>query len=248
MTLDVPHLLLISVVIAGSAAIKGAIGFGFPLVGIPLLSAIIGPRAAVPVMAVPTLLSNVMLASRGGASRASRHMLLALGGLAVGTLAGAAVIKALDPRWLSVLVGAVTLGYVVGTLFRLSARISEAAGQRAAPVVGLVAGVMGGATGIFSPVMASYLHLLRLAKRDFVFWITMMFFVSNIVQIASYAHLGLYAGDVLYLALIGCVPMALGTWSGILLQDRLDPHVFGRVVLGIVFLAALNLLVRGFLR
>jgi uncharacterized membrane protein YfcA len=247
-SLDAAQLLLISLVIAGAAAIKGAIGFGFPLVGIPLLSAIIGPRAAVPVMAVPTLLSNFILVSRGGVSRASPHLILAIAGLAVGTLAGAAVIKALDPRDLSLCVGAVTLAYVAASVFRLSARVPESAGRRAAPVIGLVAGVMGGATGIFSPVIAAYLHLLRLAKRDFVFWITMMFFVSNIVQIVSYAHLGLYGGPVLTLALIGCIPMAIGTWSGIALQDRLNPHIFGRIVLIIVFLAGINLLVRGLMR
>ncbi|HLY24121.1 MAG TPA: sulfite exporter TauE/SafE family protein [bacterium] len=245
---DPAQLLLISAVIAGAAMIKGTMGFGFPLVGIPLLSAIIGPRAAVPVIAVPTLLSNFIMVSRGSASRASAHLLLAIAGLAVGTLAGAAVIKVLDPRMLSVLVGAVTLGYVLATAFRLTALVPEAAGRRAAPVVGLAAGVLGGATGIFAPLLASYLHLLHMAKRDFVFWLTIMFFVSNIVQVASYAHLGLYAGQVLLLALIGCVPMAIGTWSGLVLQDRIDPEVFGRIVLGIVFVASLNLLVRGLLR
>jgi uncharacterized protein len=245
---DPAQLLLISAVIAGAAMIKGTMGFGFPLVGIPLLSAIIGPRAAVPVIAVPTLLSNFIMVSRGSASRASAHLLLAIAGLAVGTLAGAAVIKVLDPRMLSVLVGAVTLGYVLATAFRLTALVPEAAGRRAAPVVGLAAGVLGGATGIFAPLLASYLHLLHMAKREFVFWLTIMFFVSNIVQVASYAHLGLYAGQVLLLALIGCVPMAIGTWSGLVLQDRIDPEVFGRIVLGIVFIASLNLLVRGLLR
>ncbi len=245
---DLPQLLLILVVIAGASAVKGAIGFGFPLVSIPVLSAIIGPRAAVPVIAVPTLLSNFIMVSRGSASRAGTHLLLAIAGLVVGTFAGAAVIKVLDPRYLSILVGAVALGYVAATSFRLTALVPERAGRRAAPVVGLVAGLMGGATGIFAPLLASYLHLLHLAKRDFVFWLTVMFFVSNTVQVASYAHLGLYAGPVLALALIGCVPMAIGTWSGMALQDRLDPAVFGRVVLAIVFLASLDLLVRGLLR
>jgi len=244
---DPAQLLLISVVIAGAAAIKGAMGFGFPLVGIPLLSAIIGPRAAVPVIAVPTLLSNFIMVSRGSGSRASAHLLLVIAGLIVGTLAGAAVIKVLDPRMLSVLVGAVALGYVIATAFRLTALVPEAVGRRAAPVVGLAAGVLGGATGIFAPLLASYLHLLHMAKRDFVFWLTIMFFVSNTVQVASYAHLGLYAGPLLALALIGCVPMAIGTWSGMALQDRIDPEMFGRIVLGIVFIASLNLLVRGLL-
>ena len=245
---DLPQLLLILVVIAGASMVKGAIGFGFPLVSIPVLSAIVGPHVAVPVVAVPTLLSNLIMVSRGAASRASAHLVLAIAGLAFGTLAGAAVIKALDPRSLSILVGAVTLGYVLAAAFRLTAHVPEAAGRRAAPVVGLAAGLMGGATGIFAPLLASWLHLLHMAKRDFVFWITIMFFVSNIVQVASYAHLGLYAGPALSLALIGCGPMAIGTWSGLALQDRLDPEVFGRVVLGIVFVASVNLLVRGLLR
>jgi uncharacterized membrane protein YfcA len=115
-------------------------------------------------------------------------------------------------------------------------------------MVGLAAGVLGGATGIFAPLIASYLHLLHMAKRDFVFWITVMFFVSNFVQVGSYLHLGLYGGRVLFLALIGCIPMAIGTWSGMALQDRLNPERFGRIVLGIAFVAALNLLVRGLLR
>jgi uncharacterized protein len=245
---DVPQLLLMAAVIAGAAAVKGTIGFGFPLIGVPLLSAIIGPRAAVPVIAVPTLLSNVILVSRGGASRARPYLIVAMAGLAVGTLGGAAAFKALDPRSLSVIVGAVTLGYVAATAFRLTAHVPEAAGRRAAPLVGLAAGLLGGATGIFAPLIASYLHLMRMAKRDFVFWITMMFFVSNIVQVGSYFHLGLYAGRVLFLALAACVPMAVGTWTGMALQDRLNPELFGRVVLAIAFLAALNLLVRGFLR
>ena len=245
---DLPQLLLILVVIAGASTVKGAIGFGFPLVSIPLLSAIIGPRAAVPLIAIPTLLSNVIMVSRGSASPASTHLMLAIAGLVVGTVAGAAAIKLLDPRHLSILVGAVALGYVVATAFRLTALVPERAGRRAAPLVGLAAGLMGGATGIFAPLLASYLHLLQLAKRDFVFWLTIMFFVSNAVQVASYAHLGLYAGPVLALALIGCVPMAIGTWSGMALQDRLDPEVFGRVVLAIVFLASLDLLGRGLLR
>ncbi len=42
--------------------------------------------------------------------------------------------------------------------------------------------------------------------------------------------------------------MALGTWSGIALPDRLNPEPFGRMVLAIVFVAALKLLVRGLLR
>jgi uncharacterized membrane protein YfcA len=75
-----------------------------------------------------------------------------------------------------------------------------------------------------------------------------MFSVGNLVQIASYLRLGLYAGPMLRLSLLVCLPMALGTWVGILLQDRLAPQTFGRLVLALVFAASLNLLVQGLVR
>jgi uncharacterized membrane protein YfcA len=241
------ELLLVSTIVAGAAMVKGAIGFGFPLIGVPLVSIVLGPRAAVPVIAIPTLLSNVILITRSRPSGRAGPFVVVLAALAVGTVTGALLIKALDARVLSVLVGATTLLYVAATALRLTVLVPPAVGTRAAPFVGFAAGAMGGATGIFAPLLVSYLHLLRLAKREFVFWITVMFSVSNVAQVASYFHLGLYAGPVLGTALVTCLPMAAGTWLGLALQDRLNQEAFGRAVLAIVFLASLNLLVRGLL-
>jgi uncharacterized membrane protein YfcA len=56
-----------ALVVCGASMLKGAIGFGFPLVAVPLLSTIIGPRVAIPVVAIPTLLSNFLVIRRGGA-------------------------------------------------------------------------------------------------------------------------------------------------------------------------------------
>lgn len=238
-------LLLAALIVAGAAAVKGAIGFGFPLIAIPLLSTILGPRIAVPVVAIPTLLSNVFLVSRGGFSRATASLGLVLGGIVLGTPAGAMLITVLEPRVLSILVGAVALVYALATAFRLTVLIPAGVRLPAAPVVGVLAGVMGGVTGISSPLLVSYLHLLRVEKREFVFWITMMFFVGNIVQVGSYFRLGLYAGPVLSASLLACLPMAVGTLAGIAMQDRLQPETFSRVVLVMVFLASLNLLARG---
>ena len=210
MTYDPWQMIAGAVVVCGASMLKGAIGFGFPLVAVPLLSTIIGPRTAIPVVAIPTLLSNFLVVRRGGA-----------GGEGAGMVA---------------------LLYVLATAGRLTLKVPAAAGNRAGPIIGVLAGLMGGSTGISSPLLASYLHFRRLAKREFVFWITMMFFVVNIVQVASYFKLGLYPSPVLTGALAACLPMAAGTLAGLALQDRLPARLFERIVLTVVFLAALNLL------
>jgi len=246
-TYDVPHILFVAVVVCAAATVKGTVGFGFPLIAIPVLSAVFGPRFAIPVVVPATLISNTILVGRGGGAGTGSvgPFVATIITLAVGTVGGAVLMRGLNAGVLEILVGAMSLLYVVTTAFRLTESVPPIAGRRAAPVVGLVTGLLGGSTGIFSPVLASYLHMLRLDKRAFVFWITMMFFVGNVVQAVSYFRLGLYGGTVLGTALLACVPMAIGTWLGLVLQDRLHPEVFSRVVLVLVFLTSVNLIVGG---
>lgn len=248
MTYSLVQLVAAAVIVCGASMLKGAIGFGFPLVAVPLLSTIMGPRAAIPVVAVPTLLSNLLIVRRGGAGGDTRSMVIVLAGIAVGTVGGAVLFNTLDPRLLSALVGAVSLLYVTATAFRWTLKIPASAGRQAGPVVGLLAGLMGGATGISSPLLATYLHFLQTGKREFVFWMTVMFFVVNVSQVISYFRLGLYAGPVRTAALAACVPMLLGTLTGLALQERLQPKLFERIVLGVVSLASLTLLGRSLFR
>jgi uncharacterized membrane protein YfcA len=238
------RLLYASLIVCAASMVKGAIGFGFPLLAVPLLSALMGPRVAIPVVAIPTLLSNVLVIRRGGAGRAAGPLWTVLAGIAVGTVAGALLLGSIDPRLTYGLVGGVALLYVLATALHLTLRVPAASVQRVGPVVGVLAGLMGGATGISSPLIASYLHLLRLEKREFVFWITVTFFIVNIVQIVTYFRLGLYAGPVLTTALLVCPPMVVGTVLGLALQDRLESRLFECIVLAVVFAASLNLLVR----
>lgn len=238
------RLLSVSIVVCVSAMVKGAIGFGFPLLAVPLLSAIMGPKVAIPVVAIPTLMSNFLVVRRGGAGQASGALWALLAGTAVGTVAGALLLGAVNPKLAAGLVGGVAVLYVVATALRLTLRVPASTVRRAGPAFGLLAGLMGGATGISSPLLASYLHMLRVEKREFVFWITMTFFVVNIVQVATYFRLGLYEGPVLTTALLACAPMAIGTVAGLALQDRLDPKWFERIVLAVVFVASVNLIAR----
>ncbi len=238
------RLLSATIVVCAASMVKGAIGFGFPLLAVPLLSAILGPKVAIPVVAVPTLLSNFLVVRRGGAGQAAGEMWTLLAGTAVGTLAGALLLGAVNPRLAAGLVGAVALFYVAATALSLTLRVRSTSIRRMGPAFGLAAGLMGGATGISSPLLASYLHMLRLEKREFVFCITMTFFVVNILQIITYLRLGLYNGPVLTVALLACAPMIIGTLGGLALQDRLEPKLFERIVLTVVVIASANLIAR----
>jgi len=233
------------VVVALAAAVKSALGFGFPLIAVPIAANLIGPRTAVLLIAIPVAVTNFAILLRGGGRRDDLArfggMLL---GVVAGTVLGAQLLGRLDPRWIALAVGIAGVLFALMSLRNLVPTIPARAQSYAGPAVGLASGVMGGTTGIFAPLIAAYIHTLQVDKRAFVFWLTASFLLGGLTQVISYYRLGLYTGSLVAYALAACVPALLGTQLGFWVQDRLSVAIFRRGVLLLVLLSSLNLLLR----
>lgn len=233
------------VVVAFATAVKTTLGFGFPLIAVPVSALLIGARTAVVLIAIPVLFSNLLILVRGGGTvdelRRFAAMLL---GVVVGTAIGAQFLGVLDPGLLTLILGVTTLAFAVASFAGGVPPISRRAHSYAGPAVGLASGVMGGVTGIFAPLIAAYVHSLRVDKRAFVYWLTASFFLGGVTQALSYYRLGLYAGSLAWYALGACVPVLIGTKVGFWLQDKLPAETFRRFVLGLIFVSGLSLILR----
>lgn len=236
---------LVLVVIAFAAAVKGALGFGFPLISVPIAANLIGARTAVVLIAVSVVFSNLLILIRGGGSVAQlRRFAGMLLGVIFGTAIGAQLLRRLDPGVLSMVVGVTAVLFAIVGLWEKTPAVSSRAQVYVGPSVGLVSGVLGGTTGIFAPLIAAYVHSLQLEKRLFVFWLTAAFFVGGVAQTLSYYRLGLYTKALLGYALATFAPVLVGTQIGFRVQDRLPVQTFRRFVLLLVLLSGLNLILR----
>jgi len=238
---------LVLVVVAFASAVKGALGFGFPLIAVPLTANLIGARPAVVLIAIPVVFSNFLILMRGGGSAEElRRFGGMLVGVVAGTVIGAQLLGRLDPGVVSLIVGITAVLLAVLTWGNLLPSISPKAQRVAGPTVGVAAGVMGGITGIYAPLIAAYVHALRVDKRAFVYWLTAAFFLGGVVQVVSYWRLGLYSWTLVTYAVATFVPVVIGTWLGFWIQDRLPVTVFRRIVLLLVLVSGLRLVWPGF--
>ncbi len=236
---------IVVVIIACASAIKGALGFGFPLFAVPLSANLIGARTAVVLIAVSVVFSNFLVLFRGGGTAAEIPRFAGLlAGVIAGTVIGAQLLGRLDPSVLSILVGMTALLLAGLGLLNQSPRISVPAQRIAGPTVGLIAGLIGGVTGIFAPLLAAYVESLRVEKRAYVFWLTVLFFTGCVIQVLSYYRLGLYDRTILTYAVATFVPVVVGTLIGFRIQDRLPAALFRRLVLLLVLASGLNLILR----
>lgn len=242
---DGVRLLLVLLAIGGAGVVKGAIGFGFPLVATPLIASVLDARSAVVILSLASLFGNVGIALRGGGNRATFWRLApTLGGLVVGTMIGALLLASIDAKQLGLIVGGCTLLFATVSGLKPDLAVPAHLERYLALPMGLLGGLLGGSTSIFAPAIASYLHALHLGKREFIFFVTLLYLVGGVVQVASYARLGLYDVRLLLIILATCVPNAVGLVIGVRLQDRIDPVRFRRLVLLVLFVTGLNLIVR----
>ena len=222
-----------------AALVKGAIGFGFPTIGTPLLALAVDVKSAVALLVIPNLvMDGLQLRRSWPLGDAPRRLAPLLVFLMIGTVIGTRLLIALSARTATVLLGAFLLGYVLLDLAKFSPRVPAGWERWLAAPVGLAAGIMGGITNAPGTPIALYLVALGLEKRDFVRSIAFTFLVVKGVQLASLAWYGLL-GWRLVLGSLGLAALALGGFGlGLKLQDRLGQRSFNRAVL--VFLAVLG--------
>jgi hypothetical protein len=225
--------------VALAALVKGAIGFGFPTLGTPLLSLALDVKTAVVVLILPNIVMDGIQWVRRGAPLGTVRRLwpLLLTG-AVGVVLGTRALALLSPRAATLVLGAFVLGFVALNATGLSPRVPAHWEAWLSPAAGLVAGVIGGVTNAPAPALVLYFHAIGLTKHDFVSSVALTFLFYKLVQLAAVTWLGLLPWSLIGPTL-GLTAAALAGFAlGLRVQDRLEQQSFNRVVLG--FLAAMG--------
>jgi uncharacterized protein len=230
--------------IAGLA--KGATAMGLPLIATPILASVFGPKQAVVIITIPIVVANTLLVLQSWRVWGLLPSLLPLvAANAAGTVLGAFLLAGLDQKTFALLITAMVLLF----LLRGDRLIGDPGARRArllVPVVGFVGGVMQGTTSISSPVIGSFFHAMRLEPRDYVITLAAVFQLSAIVQLISYAALGLFTPELATLGVIACIPMLLALMAGIAVRGRLDQARFRQLIVVLLVASVANLLWRTF--
>ena len=230
-----------------AGVVKGAVGFGLPMIAAPVLAHFVGARTAVVVMSMVNLMSALLVVGRirGVAIRQHSRLLAPLGLASIcGIVIGAQLLTVLNQTVLNALVGSTAVLFALLSAVRVQPKVSRGQRTPIGVLVGFGAGLLGGTTSVFATPIVLFMHALELSKRDFLVLLNLVLAASTVVQIFSYWTLGLYSAETLRVTGLAGAGVAAGVLIGLALQARVNQRAFNRAVMVVIFVIGLALIVR----
>ena len=234
-------------VIVTAFAVRGTAGFGGGAIAVPLMALALPVQVVIPVVAVLNLLASI-----GHALRHPRHILwrqvaFTIPFTVLGVAAGVYLLRELDASLLKKALGSFVLAYALFAFLTASRPVRaprallQPIGALLSTAAGLLGALFGGAAG---PLYAIYYNNLDIARDAFRVTLTTTLLVQAALRTTGYAGLGWYDRPTLIVLAVALPFMWLGGQVAERLAGRIAPHVFTRIVCGVLVVSGTALLFR----
>jgi hypothetical protein len=209
--------------------VKGVVGMGLPTVSMGLLSVMMPPVEAAAIMVIPTLITNIwqMFAGPALAAMAKRFASMAVGIIA-GTFMTIGLLTGTSTAMATGVLGAVLAAYAVHGLVAARFEVRPESERWLSPLIGLITGMLTGATGIFVIPVIPYLSSLKLRKEELIQSIGISAFVCPLALGIALIISGRFQAAVAGPSFLAVLPAIAGMFVGQRVRGRLEPAVFRR--------------------
>ena len=227
--------------------LKTSVGGGIGLVLTPTLSLVLPPPVVLAVIAPLMTLSDPITLRYYWRQWDRRELVVLLPTTLGGVLVGTWVLSLLSELALRRVIGGGALVFAIVQLVAWMQRRppAERMAWPAGAAFGLVAGVASAVAHSGGVVLGLYLLAKRLTPAGIVATTGALVAVSNLLKIAGYWHIGFLDQPILLAALLAVPLLALGSWVGYRVNQRLPRRAFALVLIGIAMLGSLRLLLGG---
>ena len=224
--------------------VKGTMGVGLPTVVLPMLSLVVPGTQAMGLLVMPVLLSNFWQAIEGGNWRYSlRRFGSVVGVQLLFTVATVKLTAGFSVAFFNVVVAVAVLS-AVGLMFVRPREIMPEQERWMGPVVGAIAGIMGGVSTLTGPIVITYLMALRLKREEFIASISIIYLLGALPTYIAMLWYGRFGFNEVALSALALLPMFVGLRFGKAIRRFLSEIAFRRVLIGFLVILALMLVVK----
>lgn len=244
--LSISLLLAVTATFFVAGVVKGVTGMGLPTVAIGILGGLLSPLAAACLLIIPSFVTNVWQLLAGPSFVGIvRRLWTMMAGVFVGTVASASLLTGNDTSLSIFMLGLALTLYAAYTLLAKPYHINPAYEGWLSPAIGLISGLIAGATGVFVIPAVPYIQALGFEKDDLVQALGLSFTVSTIALAVGLASRGAFQLDGLTLSALAVVPALIGMWAGQSIRRAVSPALFKRCFLIALAILGAEMILRG---
>ncbi|HEV7876828.1 sulfite exporter TauE/SafE family protein [Bradyrhizobium sp.] len=244
---DVTWIVILGVFLL-AGIVKGVVGMGLPTVAMGLLAITMPPPDAAAILLVPSFATNVwqLLAGPSFFGLCKRLWTMMVG-IVIGTVSGAGLIAGAHSTGALAALGVALTLYAALGLRSKKFVVRPTHEPWLSPLIGVVTGLITGATGVFVIPAVPYLQALQLERNDLIQALGLSFTVSTVALAGGLFGQGVFEAStsLLGLSLLALVPALLGMFAGQHLRERMSVETFRRVFFIGLLLLGLYLTFKG---
>ena len=236
-------IIIILAVLAGGL-VKGTLGFGMPMVALPIIAFIIPPTTAMILLCAPIFLTNFLqIKFRQGIS--SYRFLPMFLSLIIGLIIGARLILEIDVNSITQIIAVSIIFAALVNCFGIKIKnINKNHENTITSLIGFGSGILGGLSTFYGPPMLAYLVAVDLPKEKFVRTVSTMYFIGSFPLYGSLIYYGFATKEDLIFSLILIIPAFIAQQLGTKIRDKFNQKQFRICILITLIILGFSLLVK----
>jgi uncharacterized protein len=230
-------LIFVGIIFLAVSFIKGATGFGFGLLSLPLLLLFLPPETAIPlILGLAFVIEITLLPSTRGHAHIKRVAPLVIGGI-IGVPFGYLVVDHLPSHIIGLIVSVLIIAVGILIISKKLSRIPDSTSHRS--IVGFISGAIHGASSLAGPFLASYLEGTGEKKDDFHADMVISTLFLSLTAVLFFGTGGYFSPSILISIAIMIPTVFVGSILGVVFEHKANQQSFHLVVLSMIIFAGL---------
>jgi uncharacterized membrane protein YfcA len=241
---DPAQIVLLVVIFLGAAIIKGFLGIGLPAAAMAFLTLVMPPTEAIPLLWLSILATNsLQFAHAPNKWNIAREYYPFALAIMVSIFITAMFIADYPTALLTVAIGVAMVLFSLNLLLGIKLRIGPGPGWQIG--FGVLSGVLGGISSIWSPTVAMYLVARDVSKERFIGATGFLFLAGVLPLGAGQFVANILTFPILLKSFLAMLVVLVGFRIGEMLRDRVSQAFFRKAVLIAFLVMGLRLIATG---
>tara|TARA_B100000989_G_C19456458_1_gene434223 strand:+ start:109 stop:849 length:741 start_codon:yes stop_codon:yes gene_type:complete len=236
-------IIIILAVLAGGL-VKGTIGFGMPMVALPLIAFIIPATTAMILLCAPILLTNFlqMKIKEGISSYRFLPMIICL---IIGLIIGARLILEINLNTITQIIAvSIIFAALVNCIGFKIENINKSKERIITSIIGFGSGILGGLSTFYGPPMLAYLVAADLPKEKFVRTVSTIYFIGSFPLYGSLIYYGFATKLDLMMSLFLIIPAFISQQIGAKIRNKINQKQFRICILVTLIILGISLFIK----